>query len=92
MLIGAIETSIPTPDRDDKSDPLFFVARTFDVNKPGSAPNKLIGGILGGSVIAGKFKTGERSSGEYGCRRWLAFCGAEFPGADEQCLHRYFTG
>lgn len=60
LLIDAIQKNIPTPKRDSDNNPLLFVARTFDVNKPGSNPTKLVGGILGGSVISGKFKIGER--------------------------------
>lgn len=60
LLIDAIETVIKTPKRDDKADPKFYVARSFDINKPGFDPKKLVGGILGGSVISGKFKVGDR--------------------------------
>ncbi|MGE0792808.1 MAG: translation initiation factor IF-2 subunit gamma [Candidatus Woesearchaeota archaeon] len=56
LLIDAIETYIPTPKRNPDANPMMFVARTFDVNKPGAPPNKLIGGILGGSIISGNFK------------------------------------
>ena len=34
-LIGAIESSIKTPERDEKADPVMHVLRSFDVNKPG---------------------------------------------------------
>ncbi len=54
-LLEAIQTHIPTPVRDEKADPLFYVARSFDINKPGSNPEKLQGGILGGAVVAGTF-------------------------------------
>ncbi len=60
VLLDAIQKYIPTPARDDKANAKFFVARSFDVNKPGSDPTKLIGGILGGSVVQGKFKVGEQ--------------------------------
>lgn len=59
MLLDAIQTAIPTPERNPNTEPIFYVARTFDVNKPGSIPTKLLGGILGGSVIKGKFNVGE---------------------------------
>ena len=38
---------------------LFLVARSFDVNKPGTKPENLVGGVVGGSVIRGKLKVGE---------------------------------
>jgi len=55
-LIEAIEKYIPTPKRDDKTDPLFFIARSFDINKPGTEIKELIGGVLGGSLKQGKLK------------------------------------
>ncbi|MCB9361951.1 translation initiation factor IF-2 subunit gamma [Candidatus Woesearchaeota archaeon] len=61
ILLEAIEEYIPTPDRKslDKEDPIMFIARSFDINKPGSHPDDLVGGILGGSVKQGRFKNGE---------------------------------
>lgn len=59
-LIDAIEKHIPTPDRDPKKDPLFLVARSFDINKPGLKPEKLTGGILGGALKQGTLKIGEK--------------------------------
>ena len=47
-LISAIEETIKTPKRDSKKDPLMFVARSFDVNKPGTEIDNLAGGVLGG--------------------------------------------
>ncbi len=48
------------PKRDLESDPLMYVVRSFDVNKPGSDPTKMLGGVLGGAVAKGRFKAGER--------------------------------
>ena len=59
-LIGAIEETIPTPKRDLKKDPSLLIARSFDVNKPGSPISKMIGGVLGGIVKQGCFKIGDR--------------------------------
>ncbi len=58
-LIEAIEEYIPTPKRDPSKPPKMFVARSFDVNRPGTDIEKLGGGILGGSLIEGKFEVGE---------------------------------
>ena len=58
-LISAIQNIIPTPKRDDSLDPVFYIARSFDINKPGANPTKLVGGILGGSVMQGKFRVGD---------------------------------
>lgn len=58
-LLWAIQTYIKTPNRDLGKEPLFFVARSFDVNKPGTTPDKMVGGILGGAVKQGRFKVGD---------------------------------
>ncbi|MDP6600130.1 MAG: translation initiation factor IF-2 subunit gamma [Candidatus Woesearchaeota archaeon] len=52
-LIEAIENTIPTPKRDNSKDPSMLIARSFDINKPGSLPKDLIGGVLGGSMKQG---------------------------------------
>ncbi len=58
-LLEVIQEHISTPPRDLNKDPLMLVARSFDVNKPGVKTEKLIGGVLGGTVKQGKFKQGE---------------------------------
>jgi len=58
-IIQAIEENIPTPERDLKSPPLMHIARSFDVNKPGTKPDELVGGVVGGSLARGKLKVGD---------------------------------
>ncbi len=58
-LIEAIETTIPTPARDAAKPPLMYVARSFDINRPGTRPGALRGGVLGGSLLQGKITVGE---------------------------------
>ncbi len=58
-LIQAIEETIPTPERDLTSPPLMHIARSFDVNKPGTPPEKLLGGVVGGSLSRGKIRVGD---------------------------------
>jgi translation initiation factor 2 subunit 3 len=58
-LIGAIEATIPTPKRDASKPPLMYIARSFDVNRPGTRPKDLRGGVLGGSLIQGRITLGE---------------------------------
>jgi translation initiation factor 2 subunit 3 len=58
-LIEAIEKTIPTPTRDPAKPPLMYVARSFDVNRPGTRPKELHGGVLGGSLVQGRLKVGE---------------------------------
>ncbi len=59
-VIEAIEKFIPTPERFLEKDPLMFIARSFDINKPGSDPLKMVGGILGGALFRGKLKIGDK--------------------------------
>ena len=51
--------NLPLPERDEKSEPIFLVARSFDINKPGTEIPKLNGGILGGILKKGKLKVGD---------------------------------
>ena len=59
ILIDAIEDIIPTPDLREKENGLMYVARSFDINRPGTRPSKLKGGIIGGSVVSGNFSEGD---------------------------------
>jgi translation initiation factor 2 subunit 3 len=59
VLIMTIEKTMPSPKWDNSVPPRLYVARSFDVNKPGSPPDKLVGGIIGGSLIQGKLKVGD---------------------------------
>jgi translation initiation factor 2 subunit 3 len=60
VLVKAMIETFPVPERDSNLDPLFFVARSFDINKPGSDPTSgLIGGVLGGALTRGKLNVGE---------------------------------
>jgi len=58
-VLEAIEKYIPTPERDLKSDPLMLTARSFDINKPGTLPSKMVGGIMGGALIKGVLVHGD---------------------------------
>ncbi len=58
-LIEAIEETIPTPERDLDSPPLMHIARSFDVNKPGTKPENLVGGVVGGSLARGRLRVGD---------------------------------
>jgi len=51
--------SIPLPERIKKDKPIFVVARSFDVNRPGSNPNDLKGAVLGGVLKSGVLKEGD---------------------------------
>ncbi|MEM1578243.1 MAG: translation initiation factor IF-2 subunit gamma [Archaeoglobaceae archaeon] len=58
-LIQAIEKTIPTPPRDFNSPPLMQIARSFDVNRPKTKPENLLGGVVGGSLMRGKLRVGD---------------------------------
>lgn len=58
-LLEEIQNTIKTPKRDSDASPLFFIARSFDINRPGSEINSLVGGVLGGSLKQGKLKVND---------------------------------
>ncbi|MEB3765340.1 MAG: translation initiation factor IF-2 subunit gamma [Desulfurococcales archaeon] len=58
-VLAAIEELVPTPERDLESPPLMFIARSFDVNRPGTPPERLVGGVIGGGIIHGVFRVGQ---------------------------------
>lgn len=60
LLLETIQEHIPTPKRDDNAEPMMFVARSFDINKPGSPPEKIKGGVLGGALKQGRLKVGDK--------------------------------
>ncbi len=47
------------PKRNESEIPIFMVARSFDINKPGTIPQNLHGAVLGGSLKQGKLKVGD---------------------------------
>ncbi len=51
--------SIEIPKKDIGSDPIFLVARSFDINRPGSEIQALKGGVLGGILKKGILKVGD---------------------------------
>ena len=59
-LIKSVEDVIKTPKRDSSKPPIMFVARSFDTSRPGIHPEELKGGILGGSLIQGILKVGDK--------------------------------
>lgn len=58
-LIGAIESNIQTPQRDENKDAVMHVLRSFDVNKPGTKLKEIKGGVIGGSLTQGVSKVGD---------------------------------
>lgn len=58
-LIEALEEIVPTPKRDASANPLMYVVRSFDVNRPGAEIKGLNGGVLGGSLTRGELRVGD---------------------------------
>jgi translation initiation factor 2 subunit 3 len=58
-LIGAIEETIKTPARDETKDFRMLVARSFDINRPGTEIESLKGGVIGGSILQGVVSEGD---------------------------------
>jgi translation initiation factor 2 subunit 3 len=58
-LIEAVEKEIPTPERDPDADARMHVARSFDVNRPGTPIDSIKGGVLGGSLARGVLNVGD---------------------------------
>lgn len=60
LLIQAMEEHIITKvKRDIDAPPIMHVARSFDINSPGTKPEDLRGGVIGGTLMQGKFKLGD---------------------------------
>ena len=52
-------SKLEIPKRDLDSEPIFLVARSFDINKPGTELKNINGGVLGGILKKGKLKVGD---------------------------------
>ncbi len=59
LLLGII-AELPIPKRDLNGEPIFLIARSFDINRPGTKPEELHGAVLGGILKQGKLKIGDR--------------------------------
>ncbi len=59
LVVRAFEDIIPSPEINEEDEFQFLVARSFDINRPGTQINELNGGVIGGSVLKGKVKVGE---------------------------------
>ncbi len=59
MIFKMIEEVIKTPKRDEKKNPKMYIARSFDINKPGTDIKKLLGGVIGGGLVEGLLNVGD---------------------------------
>ncbi len=60
VLIQSLERTIPTPKRSSDETARMHIARSFDINKPGTPIRDLKGGVIGGSLFKGRLKEGDR--------------------------------
>ena len=58
ILEALVEVEIPK--KDEKADPVFLVARSFDINRPGTLIENMSGGVLGGILKQGVLKVGDK--------------------------------
>jgi len=59
LIVRAFEEIIKSPVIHEDEEFQFLVARSFDINRPGTQINDLNGGVIGGSVLKGTVKIGE---------------------------------
>ena len=50
---------VEIPKKDTASEPVFLIARSFDINRPGTKISDLKGGVFGGVLKKGKLKVGD---------------------------------
>ncbi len=60
LILDAIQKNVPTPARDNEKDLVMLIARSFDINKPGTNIKKLVGGVLGGTLKQGVLKNNSK--------------------------------
>ena len=58
-MIKEILLELEIPKRDIESKPEFLIARSFDINRPGTKISELHGGVIAGILKKGKLKVGD---------------------------------
>ncbi|MDW7732648.1 MAG: translation initiation factor IF-2 subunit gamma [Methanolobus sp.] len=58
-LIQAMEELIPTPAHKLDKPPHMLIARSFDINKPGTPIKDITGGVIGGTLTEGALHAGD---------------------------------
>lgn len=59
LLLQAIEEYIPSPEQNMDKPARMLLARSFDVNRPGTKPGKIQGGVIGGTLSMGILHSGD---------------------------------
>ncbi|GAB6943455.1 translation initiation factor IF-2 subunit gamma [Vulcanisaeta sp. JCM 14467] len=57
--ISSLIDKLVPPKETSSGDFRMLILRSFNVNRPGTPPDKLVGGVLGGTVIKGSAKVGD---------------------------------
>ena len=59
-VINSIMTLFnPTEEVKETTESLFIISRSFDINKPGTNWKDINGGVIGGTILSGKFSINE---------------------------------
>src|SRR5437016_14200199 len=58
-LLMMIQRVIPTPPHEESKSAKMYVARSLDLNQPRIPPGKIVGRVLGGSLMQGHIMVGE---------------------------------
>ena len=58
-ILKAIMEFFPPSRKENNNNPTFYITRSFNINKNNCNINKLKGGVVGGSLLNGKFKVGD---------------------------------
>jgi len=58
-LVKKALLNIEIPKRDAKAKPLFLIARSFDINRPGTSIEKVHGGVIAGVLKQGTLNIGD---------------------------------
>jgi len=69
FLVMSMNQRFIPPHRALDKPPLLMVARSFDVNRPGNPPEKLVGGVVGGTLSQGRLRKGDEIEIRPGRRR-----------------------
>jgi translation initiation factor 2 subunit 3 len=69
VLLKAMDEKFTPPVKALDQPPILMIARSFDVNKPGISPEKMVGGVIGGTLSRGIFRKGDEIEIRPGLRR-----------------------
>ncbi|MBI4147945.1 translation initiation factor IF-2 subunit gamma [Candidatus Woesearchaeota archaeon] len=59
ILLQHITEKFKRPPQNPEAKPVFYIARSFDINKPGRLPKDMQGGVIGGTLKQGVLRAGD---------------------------------